>query len=134
MIGAGTVYTKCMVAGVTNGSFCFSPNGSSDPSSTYTQGDLLRFITSITYSATGIYTIVFTDKFLFPSTQHPMFLVSPEVQNMTEHFAVNTLAYVPSTRTLVINTHRNGTAREVPASTGAARVVVYLTVLDTTGK
>lgn len=133
MIGSGTVNVKCMVAGVTSGSFCFSPNTSSDPDSTYTQGDLKRFITSIVYSATGIYTVTFTDKFLFPSTKYPMFTVSPQVENMTEHFAVCSQAYVAATRTLIINSHRNGTARIVPASTGAARIVVSFSVIDSQG-
>lgn len=112
------------------GWFTFAPNGASNPTSI--TGPLARFVTSITYSATGVQTIVFNSGFVFAQT--PRFRPTAELESLTEHFNVNqTGAYDTTTRTLVLTTHRNGTGREVAANAAAA-ITVYVFASDTTGK
>jgi hypothetical protein len=114
------------------GWFEFSPNGSTNPTAASRVGPLARFITSITYSATGVQTIVMTSDFRFAQT--PTFLVQAQCESLTEHFhAQQTGSYNTSTRTLVVQQHRNGTGREVAAN-AAAKVRVYVFAQDTEGK
>lgn len=115
------------------GDLSFSPNTAADPSSTYTTGSLKGAVTSITYSATGIYTIVFASKFRFPSA--PNFVVHGLIENTTNYFSCNQVgAYNATTRTLVIQAHRAGTPYEVPASAGVAAIKVVALARNSTGK
>lgn len=115
------------------GIFGFGPNAASNPvisgASTTLSGGLGRFVKSIVYSATGIYTIVFGEDFGSSGPMH--FHVSESFGSIAEHFQANQIgAYDVATKTLVIQTHRQGVGREVPAAAGA-RINVVMFVNDT---
>ena len=62
-------------------------------------------------------TIVFAEGFGFAGPV--MFFAGAQAASLTEHFLVAQVgAYNATTRTLVLQQHRNGTAREVPADAG----------------
>ncbi len=112
----------------------FDTAAAADPPAATWTGALARFVTSITYSATGIYTIVFKDSFACVA---PLFGAFAQPANLTETFQVQVNGkYVPSTRTLVVQTTRGATAREVPAgaAVGDSRVIVNLMGIDSGGR
>jgi len=118
--------------GICVGWFSFAPNGSSDPSTASYDGPLKSWITSVTYGATGVQTIVFKSGFSFAKT--PTFAPVGVAESLTEHYLVQqTGAYDTTTRTLVLQQHRNGTGRVVPAN-AATKIVVYVFAQDTQGK
>lgn len=112
------------------GAFSFGPNGSTDPvisgSSSTLTGGLARWVDSITYSATGVQTIVFKEG--FGSGGDMKFIIKPQPESLAEFFFADQIgAYNASTRTLVLTTHRSGTGREVPASANTRVHVVLVT-------
>lgn len=112
--------------------FSFAPNGSSNPSASSIVGPLARYVTSITYSATGVQTIVFNSDFVFAQT--PRFFISATAASLATRFDVQQIgAYNATTRTLVIQQAIGTTGNEVAASSGAI-ITVGLLVQDTTGK
>jgi len=116
--------------GVCLGWFEFAPNAGDNP--TDISGPLEWAVDSITYSATGVQTIVMDSEFRFAQT--PTFIVQAQCESLTEHFhAQQTGSYNTSTRTLVVQQHRNGTGREVAAHADA-KVRVYVIAQDTQGK
>lgn len=116
--------------GLTLGSFVFAPNGASNPTSI--TGPLARLVSSITYSATGIFTIVFTSDFVWPNT--PAFVVTPAFDAIANYFSANQVgAYNATTRTLVVQAHRAGTGYAAAAAAGCA-INVAVIAQDSTGK
>lgn len=111
------------------GVLSFGPNATTSPvitgaASTLT-GGLGRWVQSITYSAIGVQTIVFAEGFGFagPIT----FIVTGQAASLLEHFLVNQVgAYDATTRTLVLQQHRSGVERIVPAAAGARISVVVV--------
>lgn len=117
---------------LTAGFFAFFPNGTDNPAVASVTGGVARFIQSITYSATGVQTIVFKDGFTFAQT--PTFRVEAAIASLGEHYQAQVLgAYNATTRTLVVQQHRQGTGRVVPADAGAYITVTVL-AHDTQGK
>lgn len=115
------------------GGFSFAPNANANPvisgASSTLVGGLARWVESITYSATGIQTVVFREGFGFPGNL--AFFVTAQMASLTEwFFATQIGAYNATTRTLVIQQHRAGAAREVPADAGA-RIHVGLVAQNT---
>lgn len=108
-----------------------APNGSSDPEVASNEGPPgLRSFTTV-YAATGQLTVTLPEGWT-PVANTGVF-VSAQCESLTEHFAVCTVgAYDPSTRSLVIQMHRNGTGREVAAAAGA-RVHFALVFNNSTG-
>lgn len=114
------------------GWFTYSPNGTSNPSVSACTGPAARWIDSITYSATGVQTIVFKAGFSFAQT--PIFQPTPQPADLTGYFSVSqTGNYDTSTRTLVLQQHRAGTGEAVAAAAGA-KVHVSILAQDTQGK
>lgn len=118
--------------GLCTGWFTYFPNGTSDPSLTAVVGPLKRWISSITYSATGVQTIVFKEGFKFANTpRFNAFVCSPSLA--TSHEVSQVGAYNATTRTLVLQ-QRQGTTGYAAAADAAAFVTVYLNAMDSTGK
>lgn len=113
----------------------FDTNGSSDSPSTTWVGPLARFVTSITYSATGKHTIVFKEEFQVVAPALFGAMAQPASEAETFQVQVNG-QYVVATRTLVVQTTRGATAREVPAGSAAgdSRIVLFLMANDSGGK
>lgn len=109
----------------------FAPNGSSTPSVASNDGPpgLVAFTTA--YAATGQFTVTLPVGWT-PVTNTGVF-VSAQCESLTEHFQVCQVgAYNATTRTLVIQAHRNGTGREVAANAGA-RIHFALVFNNSTG-
>lgn len=115
------------------GAMSWGPNAASDPvisgASSTLAGSLAAWVSSITYSATGVHTIVFKEGFTFGST--PVFNAAPQPASLTEYFHADVVgAYSQTTRTLVVTTHRAGTGRQVPADANA-RITLIVIAQDT---
>jgi len=111
----------------------FGPNTAANPvitgSLSTLTGGLGRWVQSIVYTATGIQTITFLEGFGFAGSI--VFLVGAQPATLLEHFLVAQIgAYNATTRTLVLQQHRNGTAREVPADP-LARISVVVVATNT---
>lgn len=116
--------------GLVEGSFSFAPNGSSNPVTI--TGAAARYVTSVTYSATGVQTIQFTSEFVFANA--PIFRVDAQIESLTEWFAAQQVGqYNATTRQLVIQQHRAGVGRVVTANDGA-RVRIFFHAQDSQGK
>lgn len=114
------------------GWFSYAPNGTSNPVVASCTGPVARWISSITYSATGVQTVVFKEGFSFAQT--PIFQASPQAASLATWFSVMQVgAYDETTRTLVLQQHRSGTGEAVAAADGA-RVHVSILAQDTDGK
>jgi hypothetical protein len=112
-------------------SLSFCPNGTDNPSSASNEGPPGLKATAITYSATGVYTLVFPTDFAFPADTR--FVVSAQPADLTGWFEVTTLGdYSASTRTLVVQAHRAGTGEAVAAAAGA-RIHVGIFFNDSQG-
>lgn len=129
MLGGMNPSTRSIGTELCLGFFSFGPNGTSNPVITGTastlSGGLARWVQSITYSAIGVQTIVFAEGFGFAGAT--IFTAIPQVASLADHFIVAPVgAYNPTTRTLVLQQHRNGTGQPVPAAAGARIHVVVL--------
>ncbi len=83
------------------GGFEFDVNGTSAVSSSTFRGSMKRYVTSVTYSATGLFTIVFTTDFTFPAL--PTFMVDCTCETQALGFVAKQIGvYTASTRTLVV--------------------------------
>jgi hypothetical protein len=107
------------------GWFRYFPNGTSDPSVASCVGPLARYISSITYSATGVQTIVFTDDFTFGGDL--AFFPQAVFAAVANAFSATQMdAYNATTRTLVIQQHNTTTGDATAASSDAfVNVFVY---------
>ncbi len=101
------------------GTFVYQPNGASNPDPTLFSGTLKRFVTSVTYSATGVQTIVFTPDFVFPKPV--VWFTSTSFDVLANAFGTSVLLWTPATRTLVLQQHQ-GTTGIAAASNPAASV------------
>lgn len=84
------------------GGFEFDVNGTSAVSTSTFKGSMKRYVTSVSYSATGLFTIVFTTDFTFPT--RPTFMVDSTCENQTtlSFIAKQIGAYNTTTRTLIV--------------------------------
>src|SRR5262245_43321101 len=106
----GIGYGMCL------GKFTFFPNGTSNP--TNITGELARFVSSITYSATGVQTVVFTSE--FGVAQTPQFFMAPACASVATSYEVSQVgAYNATTRTLVLQQRQGQTQYAVAASASA---------------
>lgn len=112
-------------------SFSFAPNGTSNPLTSAERGPRPLTNSTITYSATGVYTIVFPVDFTPPADAQ--FLVSAQCESLANWFEVCQVgAYNATTRTLVVQAHRSGTGQAVAAAAGA-RIHVAIFFNHSTG-
>lgn len=95
------------------GTLTYRPNGTSNPDLALVDGTLKRFLSSITYSATGQQTLVFTPDFVFPKTV--LWFATAGFDAVANAYSVGVLAWGPSTRTLVLQQHQ-GTSGFAAAS------------------
>ena len=118
--------------GLVTGEFTYFPNASADPVVASCTGGLARWISSITWSADGIQTIVFKAGFSFANL--PRFSASATCVDAASSFTVYQKAqYVASTRTLVLQ-QVQGTTGYNAASNADCSVSVRLHAQDSTGK
>lgn len=107
----------------------FAPNGSSTPDSASNAGPVRNFTTA--YAATGAFTVTLPAGYTPVGT--PTIGTWAQAESLTEHFAVMAVgAYDASTRSFVIQAHRNGTGREIAANAGA-RIHFVLIFNNSTG-
>lgn len=114
--------------GPSSGWFSFKTNTTSDPSLAVNNlvGPLRGFINSITYSATGVYTIVFNTEF------HVSGAAAFKVQFVPSTLAYNVMSivqtgtYTEATRTLVLQMYDITTATSGKAPDGVSRVNVFV--------
>lgn len=109
----------------------FAPNGASTPSAASNAGPpgIKNFTTA--YAATGAFTVTLPVGSTPVGT--PQIFVSAQCQDLTEHFQVCvTGSYNATTRSFVIQAHRNGTGREVAAH-ASARIHFVLLFNNSTG-
>lgn len=112
----------------------FAPNGSSDPASTSSRGRRFGFTFTVTYAATGVYTVTFPSNMSFPN-QVEAVILTPQVDAVANWFdlvAVGETTLNTTTRQLVIQAHRAGTPREVAAAAGS-RINFAIYASNTTG-
>lgn len=114
------------------GKFTYFPNGATSPVLASSVGGLARFIQSITYSATGVQTIVFTSDFGFAGTAR--FYVQATAAALASTFEATPIgAYNATTRTLVIQ-QRQGQIGYAAAADPGCFVSVFVLASDSTGK
>lgn len=112
----------------------FSPNGASDPSSTYTKGSLLGNVNTLVYTSTGLYTLTFKKgTMLGPRVR---FIVT-QVINGTTYFLAMQRGQVVVTAgvpvLLIVTLDGTFALLEVAASTGDARVQITMVSEESTG-
>jgi hypothetical protein len=101
------------------GAFQFLTNGAADPVTLY---DPQGVIQSITYSATGIYTIVFKPRWL---NEKAVAWVPALAMGTPSDSAVYKRSWVASTGTLVLQTFTAGVAAAIAAAADNAISVVF---------
>lgn len=112
-------------------SLSFAPNGTSNPLVASNQGSPGLKASAITYSATGIQTIVFPADFSPPSDTR--FVVSAQCASIGAYFEVVQIgAYNAVTRTLVVQTKQGASGNAVAAAAGA-RVHIGMFFNESTG-
>jgi hypothetical protein len=121
MPATGVISAKVCGVDPLTGYFSFQPNGASNPvisgSSSTLKGGAKRYVSSITYSATGVLTIVFTSDFVFPG--EIQWSVSNHYDSGgTQWYPALKGAYTTATRTLVLQCTNatNGANIQVPAN------------------
>jgi hypothetical protein len=118
--------------GLCVGEFTYFPNGTSNPSVASCTGGLAQWVESITYSATGVQTIVFKTGFAFAQT--PRFVISPVCAALADSFEATQIgAYNATTRTLVIQQRQDVTGYAAAAAAGCF-VTVMVFASDSQGK
>jgi hypothetical protein len=118
--------------GLCIGKLTYFPNGTSDPSLSALQGGLAQWVTSITYSATGVQTIVFSPGFAFAGT--PRFYIQPACTDLASSFEVSQIgAYNATTRTLVLQ-QRQATTGYAAAAAATCFVSFVVFASDSQGK
>jgi hypothetical protein len=109
MDGFGTYPVKDLRPGPVHGAFRFATNGTSDPSLTTMTGSMKNLVTTNTYSATGVYTIVFDAGFTF--ADFPVWIPQAHCADQsTNAFIVVVQSWTASTRTLVLQLLKPDTA------------------------
>jgi hypothetical protein len=109
----------------------FAPNGASNPVVTSSNGPRGIKNATITYSATGVYTIVFSSDFQPPSDA--VFVVGAQCAALASYFeAVQLGAYNATTRTLVVQAKQGASGVAVAAAAGA-RIHIQICFNDSTG-
>lgn len=112
------------------GTLTFRPNGTSNPDTAAVDGTLKRFVTSITYAATGQQSILFSPDFVFPKTV--VWTATAGFDAVANAYSVGVLLWTPSTRTLLLQQH-SGTTGVAVASNAANVVRLLAHVNNSTG-
>jgi len=114
-------FTEALGAGYAPyfGWFSYRPNGTSNPDLDLLDGPAKRYVQSITYSATGVQTIVFKEGFSFPTTV--AWFCSTSCLAVANAFQASVLSWDPTTRTLVLQQAQNTTG--VATASNPANVV-----------
>lgn len=114
-------------------SFSFQCNGTSNPASTtFRAPPGLTF--TVTYSATGVFTIVFGSDITFPDRPVGITITPQFAVLATDWFDCALLGeFSATTRTLVVQAHRSG-AGQAPANTAGNRINVDLVFRNSTSR
>lgn len=104
------------------GTLTYRPNGTSNPDLTLVDGTLKRFVTSITYAATGQQSILFSPDFVFPKTV--VWTATPGFDAVANAYGVGILSWTPASRTLVLSQFNGVTG--IPVTSNVANVVRLL--------
>jgi hypothetical protein len=116
--------TKCVA-------FSFQCNATSNPSSTTFRGPK-GLIFTVTYSATGVFTIVFDASHTFPNIPYEVEAHPQAAVLATDWFDCYVAGeFNIATRTIVVQAHRSGTG-QAPANTAGNRINVNLFFRNTT--
>lgn len=104
------------------GTLTYRPNGTSNPDASLLDGTLKRFVTSVTYAATGQQSILFSPDFVFPKTV--VWTATPGFDALANSYNVGILSWTPSTRILVLQQFLGTTG--IAVASNAANVVRLL--------
>lgn len=113
----------------------FAPNGASDPAAASSRGREFGQTFTVTYAATGIYTVTFPSGYTLPA-QPASIIVTPQwdaIANWFDVAVVGDSTLNAAARQFVIQAHRSGTANAPAAATGC-RINFMLHVSNNTGK
>lgn len=112
----------------------FQCNGTSNPASTTYRGTSgLPF--TVTYSATGVYTITFPSGYRFPAQPLAVVASAQYATLATDWFEVGVLGETTlngTARQIVLQAHRSGTAN-APANTAGNRINFWVLMQNNTG-
>ena len=117
----GTQFAKGAGINPTFGWFSFFPNGASDPVLASCTGPLARFISSVTYQATGQYTIVFSADMPVPNMR---FIANQNIASLAAGYTASVVSYTTATRTLVVQAHNGSTTGVAVAANSNAFITV----------
>lgn len=112
----------------------FAPNGASNPLAASSRGREHGNLFTVTYAPTGIYTVTFPQGYTLPS-QPMSIIVSAQCDTFANWFEVINVGETTlntTTRTIVIQAHRNGVAN-APAAAAGCRINFLLVVSNNTG-
>lgn len=114
--------------GPSDGWFSFKTNGTSDPSLAVNNlvGPLRGFINSITYSATGVYTIVFNTEFHVSGAAAWSAKFVPSTLAYNTMNVTQTGSYTEATRTLVLQMYDLAASTSGKAPDTVSRVNVFV--------
>ena len=113
----------------------FAPNGTTDPLVASHRGREFGFTFTVTYSATGIYTLTLPSGYTLPA-QPASVIVTPQWDAIANWFDVAVVAettLATAARQFVIQAHRSGVA-QAPAVNAGCRINFMLHVSNNTGK
>ncbi len=113
----------------------FAPNGASAPVVTASRGRDFGHTFTVTYSATGIYTITWPAGFTLPA-QPASIIVTPQFDALASWFDVAPIGettLTSTTRQIVLQAHRAGVAN-APAAAAGTRINFMLLVSNNTGQ
>lgn len=82
-------------------------------------GGSLKGLYTVTYAATGLFTVTLHKRFKFPSSRPPTILLSRHSVDVTNtnRFEVSLVTdWTPATRSFVIQAHQGATAFQVPSN------------------
>lgn len=113
----------------------FACNTSSNPTVTDSRGREFGHLFTVVYAATGQYTLSWPSGYTLPA-QPGSIIVAPQCgafANWFDVLPVGESTLTTTTRSLLIQAHRNGVANE-PAAAAGARINFMLLVSNNTGK
>lgn len=117
----GTEFAKGAGINPTFGWLRFFPNGTSDPVVASCTGPLKRYVSSITYAATGQYTIVFSDQIRVPNMY---WIANQNIASLAAGYTASIVSWTPSTYTLVVQAHNGSTTGVAVAANANAFITL----------
>lgn len=113
----------------------FATNGATNPTTANSRGREFGFTFTVTYAATGVYTVTLPSNLGVPSQPRAV-IVTPQWDAIADWFdaaVVGETTLNGSARQFVIQAHRSGVAN-APAANAGSRINFAIFVSNTTGK